>query len=109
MKRGEIWSGAETADYARKPRPWIVIQSDRYPETDSVLAVPLTSEPVDSPLLRIAVPKNDSTGLQTDSWAMLEKLTSMRRVRLRRRIGSVGDTEIAELERKLMVVLGLAE
>ncbi len=39
---------------------------------------------------------------------MLEKLNVMRRSRLRKRIGVIGDVTLAELERKLMVVLGFA-
>ena len=108
MKRGEIWVGTETSDYARKPRPWIIIQGDRFRDTDSVLALPLTSVSVDLPLFRVAVGAGESTGLQTDSWVMLEKLNVMRRSRLHKRIGTIGDTALAELERKLMVVLGLA-
>lgn len=108
MKRGEIWVGAETADYARKPRPWIVIQDDRFRGTDSVLAIPLTSVSIDAPLLRVSIPEGDATGLQANSWAMLEKLTAMRRSRLHKRIGAIGDPVLGELERKLMVVLGFS-
>jgi len=108
VKRGEIWVGTETSDYTRKPRPWIIVQSDRFSDTDSVLAIPLTSMSVDLPLLRVAVGAGGSTGLQIDSWVMLEKLNVMRRSRLRKRIGVIGDVTLAELERKLMVVLGFA-
>lgn len=108
MKRGEIWVGTETSDYLRKPRPWIIIQGDRFRDTDSVLAIPLTSLSVDLPLLRVLVEAGGTSGLQIDSWVMLEKLNVMRRSRLRKRIGTIDDGALAELERKLMVVLGLA-
>lgn len=108
MKRGEIWVGAETSDFAGKPRPWIVIQSDRFCDTDSVLALPLTSTSMDMPLLRVAVGAGGSTGLRVDSWIMLDKLNAMRRVRLRRRIGEIDEPVLAEMERKLLPVLGFA-
>lgn len=60
------------------------------------------------PLLRVAIEAGGSTGLQTDSWIMLEKLSVMRRTRLRKRIGAVDVPVLIELERKLLPVLGLA-
>lgn len=108
MKRGEIWIGTETSDFAGKPRPWIVIQSDRFSDTDSILVLPLTSMSVGIPMLRVAIEAGGSTGLQTDSWIMLEKLSVMRRTRLRKRIGAVSEPALIELERKLLPVLGFA-
>lgn len=60
------------------------------------------------PLLRSPVGRSEQNGLRLESWVMLEKLISMRRSRLGKKIGSLNSADMLELERGLMTVLGLA-
>lgn len=47
MNRGELWIGAETG-YASKPRPTLIIQSDRFSDNESVVTCLVTSHWTDA-------------------------------------------------------------
>jgi hypothetical protein len=57
---------AVSGDYG-KPRPALIVQADLYAEHPSVTVLPLTSELVDAPLLRVTVEAGESTGLRLRS------------------------------------------
>ena len=107
MIRGEIWTVAGGV-YASKPRPALVIQDDRYDATDSVTVLPLTSHLVEAPLLRIPVQPSELSGLQRESQVMIDKLTTVRRSNVQSRIGRLAPSQLAEVERALLVFLGIA-
>ncbi|SEB36575.1 mRNA interferase MazF [Paramicrobacterium humi] len=108
MSRGEIWSVAGGV-YATKPRPAVVIQDDRFDANSSVTVCPFTSMPVDAPLLRLRVDPDRLNGLQTASWVMIDKVTTVRRTHMTNRIGRLASAQMLDLERLLMVFLGLAD
>jgi mRNA interferase MazF len=60
----------------------------------------------DAPIARIAVPT--STGIAQPSFAMIDKITTVQRSNLGARVGRVSTTLMADIERSLMVFLGLA-
>lgn len=107
MIRGELWTVAGGV-YASKPRPALIVQDDLFAAVDSVTVLPLTSNLVDAPLLRVPVPAGASTGLEAASAIMVDKLTTVRRSSVGIRIGQVSDKQLSEVERALMVFLGLA-
>lgn len=107
MSRGEIWSVAGGV-YAAKPRPAVVIQDDAFDATASVTVVPLTTAAVDDALVRVAVPAASATGIDHDSFAMADKITTVRRDQLGRRIGRLPTTVLLDLERAIVVFLGIA-
>lgn len=107
MRRGEIWTVAGGV-YASKPRPALIVQDDRYDGTASVTVLPLTTTPVDAPLLRIAVPATATTGIAQDSFVMVDKLTTVRRSNVRERVGRLTADQLVEVERALLAFLGLA-
>lgn len=94
--------------YASKPRPALIVQDDRYDGTASVTVLPLTTTPVDAPLLRIAVPATATTGIAQDSFVMVDKLTTVRRSNVRERVGRLTADQLVEVERALLAFLGLA-
>jgi mRNA interferase MazF len=108
VKRGELWTAAGGKHYAGKPRPVLVIQDDRFDATATVTVCPLTSDPTEIPLLRIALSPNDVNGLAAPSSIMLDKVTTMARSKLGERIGRVSDMDLVALSRGLVVFLGLA-
>lgn len=108
MRRGELWTAAGGKHYAGKPRPVLIVQDDRFDATASITVCPLTSDPTDIPLLRIALDPTDTNGLAEPSRIMLDKVTTMLRSKLGDRIGRVSDTDMATLSRGLVVFLGLA-
>lgn len=108
MRRGEIYTAAAKRAYTGKPRPVVVIQDDRFDATASITICPLTSNPVDAPLLRIQVQPSDENGLEEKSSLMIDKLTTIPKSNLGDRLGRLNDDQLVQLNRSLMVFLGLA-
>jgi len=94
--------------YASKPRPALIIQDDAFEETDSVTVVPLTTHLADAPLVRIPIPSSQLSGLDLDSEAMVDKVTTVRRANIVSRVGRVTAEQLLEVERAMMAFLGLA-
>jgi len=107
VKRGELWTVAASG-YASKPRPALIIQDDRFGATDSVTVVLLTTTLIDAPLLRVRIPATPTSGISHDSDAMIDKLTTVRRSALGAHIGRLTPSQLVELERALLVFLGIA-
>lgn len=107
MKRGELWTASAGQGYAGKPRPVLIVQDDRFDGTDSITFCPLTTTVADIPLLRIPLQPNMTNGLAAPSSIMIDKITTANRARLGQRIGKVSTTEMLQLERGLLVYLGM--
>jgi mRNA interferase MazF len=105
VNRGELWT-VSGGVYAAKPRPALIVQDNLFSATESVVVIPLTTTMADAPIARIAVPT--STGIAQPSFAMIDKITTVRRSNLGARVGRVSTTLMADIERSLMVFLGLA-
>jgi mRNA interferase MazF len=85
----------------------VIVQDDRFDATASVTICPLTSYAADMPLLRIPLEPNASNGLAAPSSIMLDKITTVARSKLGQHIGKVSATEMLQLERGLLVFLGM--
>ena len=109
MKRGEIWTIAGGSDYAGKPRPAIIIQSDKFDATSSITICPLTATMVDAAPARLAIVPSRKNGLQIRSQVMVDKIATIPKSKARRRIGELDSTEILLLNRHIAVFLGLAD
>jgi mRNA interferase MazF len=94
-------------DHLSKPRPVIVIQDNRFDATDSITVIPTTTTPADAPLLRIPIEPGVS-GLDTTSYAMIDKVSTTSRGKLRQHLGEVYHEDMLKIERSLMVFFGLA-
>jgi mRNA interferase MazF len=94
--------------FASKPRPALVVQDDRFDANDSLTVLPLTSTLVDIPLLRIPVQASELSGLIKESHIMIEKPTTVRRANVQERIGRLTPVQMVEVERALLVFLGIA-
>jgi mRNA interferase MazF len=103
-----LWTASGGPDYAGKPRPVLIIQADGFDATASVLVCLITSAQDDVPHARPKLAPTASNGLLVPSRAMANKLTAVPRSRLGRRIGRLEPAALAEVERALLVVLGLA-
>ena len=107
MNRGEIWTAAGGV-YASKPRPVLIVQDDRFKATDSVVVVPLTTAIVDAPLTRVPIAADALSGIAQPSYAMVDKITTVRRTSLGTRTGRASAAQVVEIERALLVFLGIA-
>jgi mRNA interferase MazF len=85
------------------------VQDDRFDGTDSVTVCPFTSVDVEAPLLRMHVPPHETNGLDTSSYVMVDKLTTVRRSSATHRIGALSAAQLVDLERLLLALLGFAD
>ena len=108
MKRGEVWTAAGGKEYAGKPRPIVIVQDGRFDPTSSITICAFTSDPTDAPLFRIAVEPSEGNGLTTRSRLMVDKITTMQKRKLGKRMGRLADEDIVRLNRAMMIFLGLA-
>jgi mRNA interferase MazF len=107
VKRGEIWT-VSASGYAGKPRPTVIVQDDRFDATESVTICSLTTDETDAPLFRLVVEPSHRNGLDSVSRLMIDKLTTVSRGKLGRKIGHLDDETMVRLNRAMMVFLGLA-
>lgn len=108
MKRGEIWTVAGGGDVTGKPRPAVILQHDAFDGTDSVTICAFTSDPTDLPLFRIPVQPSPCNGLTATSRLMVDKISTVSRRRLGRRIGALQRSDLQRLNQSAIVFLGLA-
>lgn len=110
MRRGDVVVVADRAggDYAGKPRPAVVVQADAFGGTRSLVVCPLTTRDREAPLLRVPIAPSAALPLSAPCWAMLDKITSIRRDRAHGpAVGRVSDEELLAVNRGLAVFLGL--
>ena len=109
MKRGELYLASAGSGYAGKPRPVLIVQDDALANLDSVVVCPLSStSPIRDPL-RIGLPATESTGLDSDSVVMVDKVSAVPKSKIGRRIGSVEGPILRSVTRGLATVLGFAQ
>lgn len=108
MTRGEIYTAAARGPYTGKPRPVVIVQDDRFDATASVTICPFTTNPVEAPLFRLPIEPSDDNGLDEPSRLMVDKITTVPRSALGDRLGRLRDDELVQLNRSLIVFLGLA-
>jgi mRNA interferase MazF len=108
MRRGEIWTISETLDYARKPRPAVIVQDDGFEELESVTVCTFTTAGADSPLVRPLVQPSETNGLIAPSHLMVDKITTIRKSRLGYLVGKLDTADIVMLNQAVLVFLGLA-
>jgi mRNA interferase MazF len=108
MRRGEIWTVASGGGYAGKPRPVVVLQDDSFDKTDSITVCGFTTHAAEAPLFRLPVDPNERNGLRATSRMMVDKIASIPRTKVGKRIGELDPADIARLNRALFVFLGLA-
>ena len=107
MRRGEIWTISEAIDYARKPRPAVIVQDDGFETLESVTVCTLTSATADAPYLRPLVQPSETNGLLVPSRMMVDKITTIRTSRLGYRVGMLETADIVSLNEAVLVFLGL--
>src|ERR1700689_3858469 len=108
MKRGDIWTIAGGKDYAGKPRPGVIVQDDSFDGTDSLTICAFTSDETEAPLFRLAVEPNEHNGLRGTSRLMVDKITTVPKVKVGARIGRLDDEDVLRFTRAVLVSLGLA-
>jgi mRNA interferase MazF len=108
VRRGEIWTVAGGPDYARKPRPMIIIQANQFSDTASITICGLTTTATDTPLARLVIQPSALNGLRSPSHVMVDKIASVPKSKLGHRIGHLADEDITRLNSHLRIFLDLA-
>lgn len=108
MKRGEVWTVAGGPDYAGKPRPAVILQEDAFDATSSITICPFTTHAIDAPLLRLQIEPSERNGLRAASQLMIDKITTVSKKKLEKRVGRLSDEDIVRLNRAVLIFLGLA-
>jgi mRNA interferase MazF len=107
LTRGDIAIVIAPGDYG-KPRPALVLQSNAFHSTASVVVALLTTDQrPESPLFRKPVVPSHGNGLRQASDVMLDKLVSMSRGKIGKAIGHLSSTEMAEITASLALFLGM--
>ena len=107
-KRGEVWTIAGGGGrITAKPRPALIIQSDLFDVGDYITIALITSVSAESPV-RVQLPEAYSVGLNQPSFVEADKITTVVRANLGKRIGIVPPATITEVERAILVFLDIA-
>ena len=108
MKRGEVWTVSGGPDYAGKPRPAVIVQDDAFDATASITICPFTTHVAAAPLLRLDIDQSAENGLRAASQLMIDKITTVSKIKLESRVGRLSVEDIVRLNRAVLVFLGLA-
>ncbi len=104
MKRGDIVTiaDANAGDFASKPRPALVVQTDAFlQDHDSVTVCLITSQLAGLGMFRIPIAANSDTGLFKQSEICIDKVQSVWRHRIGRRIGNASNETIFAVDQAL--------
>jgi mRNA interferase MazF len=107
LRRGDLVTIALAGDFG-KPRPAVVVQSDRFDEVDTVTVLLVTTTATDAPLIRLAIEPDSDNGLRLPSWIMVDKAMTIRREKLGPVFGRLDDKTMVSINRSLAVFLGFA-
>jgi mRNA interferase MazF len=93
----------------RELRPALLIQADVFNDIHgSITVVPLTSTIIDAPLFRITLDPSRQNGLNRVSQIMVDKVVTLPREKIGKRVGHLGKTLMIRVGRALCVWLGMS-
>ncbi len=108
MQRGDIILSVLPGDYG-KPRPTVIVQSDAYnPSHDSIVVCPLTSYLTAGLEYRIRLLPTANNGLHQESEIMIDKISVIRRDKLRDTLGHLTTAEIQRIDNALKIWFSLS-
>jgi len=107
VKRGDVVLIVTPGDLGR-PRPGVIVQADEFKDLTTVFVCPITSDVQPNLPLRPTIAADPSNGLRLRSQIMTDKMVALRRDRIRSVIGRLHPDTTQQLDRALLVVLGLA-
>jgi mRNA interferase MazF len=92
-----------------RPRPGVIVQADEFnKDLTTVFVCPVSSDVQEKLPLRPIIEAKPSNGLRLRSQIMTDKMIALRRDRIRQTIGHIDKETSEQLDRALLVVLGLA-
>ena len=98
FERGMIVMGVGKGDLSRKPRPFLVVQSDVFSEHATISLCPLTSVISGTTLFRVLLEASPETGLICDSEIQVDKLDTLDRNEIVKIIGTIPITTLTRVD-----------
>lgn len=95
------------ADYAGKPRPALVVQSDVFDTPGSLAICPFTTHPQTVAYVRLPVEPTAGNGLKARSWVMIDKIQGLPRTKIGGQVGQLTDEQMGEVGEALALFLGI--
>ncbi|MBF0510403.1 MAG: type II toxin-antitoxin system PemK/MazF family toxin, partial [Deltaproteobacteria bacterium] len=74
-----------------------------------VVICPISSYLIDAPLFRLSVEPTPENGLSAASQIMIDKISTIKRERLRHRIGRISGQLLVQINRSLALWMGLGD
>ena len=107
MRRGDLVAVAVSGDFG-KPRPALVVQSDRFETTATVTVLLISGTILDAPLIRLTVDPTPRNGLLKRSQIMVDKAMTIKRDKLNEPFGRLDDETMISVNRSLALFFGFA-
>ncbi|MGH7815237.1 MAG: type II toxin-antitoxin system PemK/MazF family toxin [Candidatus Binataceae bacterium] len=108
VRRGDLVIVAAKGIYSGKPRPALVVQADYFADIDSVALCLITTELIDAPLTRLTIEPAPENGLAHPCQVMIDKIVTVPREKIGRRIGALDSRTMTAVDRSLALFLGIA-
>jgi mRNA interferase MazF len=90
-----------------RPRHAFIVREGRFDSTNSITLC-VYGGPTEAPLLRMLIEPTDCNRLSSASRLKVDKVTTVPKARLGKRIGKLNDEDVVRLNRALNLFLGLA-
>jgi len=90
-------------------RPMLVVQSQVFDATSTVTVIPLTSQMLDLPLLRINVMPDERNGVSVPSQIAISRITSLPRAHIAATAGRLDAATLRMVDQYIAMFLGLAD
>lgn len=84
-----------------------IVQDDGFDATDSITVCAFTSDQTHAPVFRLPIVPNERNGLKTPCSLMVDKITTIPKAKLGRRIGRLDHEDVTRLNRAIAIFLGL--
>jgi mRNA interferase MazF len=108
VKRGDVVLVVVPSELGR-PRPGVIVQADEFSkDLSTVFICPVSSDVQEKLPLRPIIEAEASNGLRLRSQIITDKMIALRQDRVRQIIGHIDSETSEQLDRALLVVLGLA-
>jgi mRNA interferase MazF len=109
MKRGDVALVVVPSELGR-PRPGVIVQADEFnKDLSTIFICPISSDVQERLPLRPIIEAKPSNGLRLRSQIMTDKMIALRHDRIRQVIGRIDSKTSEQLDRALLIVLGLAQ
>jgi mRNA-degrading endonuclease toxin of MazEF toxin-antitoxin module len=100
MRLGDIYI-LQGPGYGAKPRPVVIVQSDRYAYDSEVVCL-LTSFDRSGDELSVAIQPSKQNGLLKLSWVMCDKAIAFQKDFFHEKIGTLTSEELAQIRKRLI-------